>query len=54
MISPRKRIIASTQTDAPTTDYLAMAASSLYVAAVPAEAAPHSLSADASKMAANV
>lgn len=35
MISPRKRVIASTQTDAPMTDYLAMAASSSNVAAVP-------------------
>lgn len=54
MISPRKRIITSTQTDALMTDYLAMAASSLYVAAVPTEAALCSLSADAAKMAANV
>lgn len=54
MISSRKRIITSTQTDALMTDYLAMAASSLYVAAVPTEEALRSLSADAAKMAANV
>lgn len=53
MIGPRKRIIASTQTDAPMTDYLAMAAF-LYVAGVPTEAALRSCSADAAKMAANV
>lgn len=54
MISPRKQIIAWTQTDALMTDYLAMAVSSLCVAAVPTEAALRSLSADAAKMAANV
>lgn len=54
MISPGKRIIASTQTDAPMTDYLAMAASSSNVAPSPFETDLRSLSADAAKMAANV
>lgn len=51
---PERRVVAWTQTDVSMTDYLAMAASSLYVAAVPTEAALRWLSADAAKMAANM